>query len=142
MAAEAAGPSRCGTFRLWAFGLAARVVDVMDPRPGLPEDRAIELGTLRAAGVAPGMLARLVAAENLALVAIGIPVGILTGTLLARWLVATHQAQGYHWSLQMRTLTPVYVALAVLAAALLAQAPVLRTLRRIDIARIVRERSL
>lgn len=85
------------------------------------------------------MLARLVAAENLDLVAIGIPVGILTGTLLARWLMATYQTQGCHWSLQMRTLTPVYVALA---AALLAQAPVLRTLRRIDIARIVRERSL
>ena len=105
-------------------------------------ERSVELGTLRAAGMAPGMLARLIAVENLALVAIGIPVGLVTGTLLARWLMATYQTQGYHWSLQMQALTPVYVALGILLAALIAQTPVLRTLRRIDIARIVRERSL
>ena len=105
-------------------------------------ERSVELGTLRAAGMAPGMLARLIAVENLALVAIGIPVGLLTGTLLARWLMAGYQTQGYHWSLQMKTLTPVYVACGILLAALIAQTPVLRTLRRIDIARIVRERSL
>lgn len=105
-------------------------------------ERAVELGTLRAAGMAPGMLARLIAAENLALVAIGIPVGLATGTLLARWLMATYQTQGYHWSLQMQTRTPVLAAVGLLLAALIAQSPVLRTLRRIDIARIVRERSL
>ncbi|NUP45817.1 MAG: FtsX-like permease family protein [Catenulispora sp.] len=105
-------------------------------------ERSVELGTLRAAGMAPGMLARLIAVENLALVAIGIPVGLSVGTLLARGLMATYQTQGYHWSLQMQALTPVYVALGILLAALIAQTPVLRTLRRIDIARIVRERSL
>ncbi|MFC4913052.1 FtsX-like permease family protein [Actinomadura gamaensis] len=105
-------------------------------------ERAVELGTLRAAGMTPGMLARLVAAENLALVVLGVPFGLLTGTLLARWLMTTYQTQGYHWALDMRPSTPVYVTLGILLAALIAQAPVLRTLRRIDIARIVRERSL
>jgi energy-coupling factor transporter ATP-binding protein EcfA2 len=66
--------------------------------------------------------------------AVGLFATVMAATLLS------YRTESCHWSLHMRTLTSVYVALAVMAASLLAQAPVLRTLRRIDIDRIVRER--
>jgi putative ABC transport system permease protein len=105
-------------------------------------ERLSELGTLRAAGMGAGVLGRLVAAENLLLAVVGIPVGLGAGALLADWFMSTYQTQGYHWDLDMRPMTPVLVGLGVLVAAVLAQLPAIRGVRRLDIARIVRERSL
>jgi putative ABC transport system permease protein len=56
--------------------------------------------------------------------------------------MSTYETQGYHWSLSMSAQTPVVVAAGVMAAAVLIQGPALRTMRRLDLARIVRERSL
>jgi putative ABC transport system permease protein len=105
-------------------------------------ERSVELGTMRAAGMGTGMLTRLVAAENLALVAVGVPVGLAAGRWLADWFMSRYETQGYQWSLDMQATTPIVVAVGVLLAALLAQLPALRAIHRIDVARIVRERSL
>ena len=105
-------------------------------------ERAVELGTLHAAGIARGVLARLVAAENMLLTAVGIPLGLISGTLLARWFMANYETDGYRWALRMQTSTFVIIVLGIVAASLAAQLPVLRALRRIDVARIVRERAL
>jgi ABC-type lipoprotein release transport system permease subunit len=105
-------------------------------------ERATELGTLRAAGLSRGILARLVGAENLLLTLIGVPVGLAAGTLVARWVMSSYQIEGYRWTLRMQTSTLLAVTVGVLAASVLSQIPVLRGLRRIDLARIVRERSL
>lgn len=105
-------------------------------------ERSVELGTLQAAGVSTGMLSRLVAAENLALVVVGLPGGLALGALLATWFMSTFETQGHRWSLDMQAPTPLVVAAGVLAAALAAQLPALRATRRLDVARIVRERSL
>ena len=105
-------------------------------------ERAVELGTLRAAGLSRGILARLVATENLLLTVIGIPLGLGTGTLVARWFMSTYTTEGYRWTLRMRPATFVLVTLGVLGASVLSQLPVLRGVRRIDVAHIVRERSL
>ena len=53
-----------------------------------------------------------------------------------------YETEGYRWALRMQTTTLALVAAGVLVAAFLSQLPVLRSLRHIDIARIVRERSL
>ncbi|MVU82375.1 FtsX-like permease family protein [Nocardia sp. ET3-3] len=105
-------------------------------------ERLGELGALRAAGMGSGMLSRLIAVENLLLAVIGIPVGVGCGILLARWLLSTYENQGAHLELAMRSLTPMFVAIAVLTAAVAVQLPALRRVRGLDIARIVRERSL
>lgn len=105
-------------------------------------ERLGELGALRAAGMGSGMLSRLIAAENLTLAVVGIPVGVGCGILLARWLMSTYDNQGAHLELAMRAFTPALVAVAILAAAIVVQLPALRRVRALDIARIVRERSL
>ncbi len=105
-------------------------------------ERSVELGTLNAAGLARGLLARLVAAENLLLTLIGLPLGLLVGLLLGQWFMAGQETEGYQWSLHIDTTTLAIVTGGVFVASLLAQLPVLRGLRRIDVARIVRERSL
>jgi putative ABC transport system permease protein len=105
-------------------------------------ERAVELGTLHAAGLARAVLARIVAAENLLLTLAGIPVGLVAGTLLARWFMANYQTQGYRWALHLETTTLGIIVAGVLAASLISQLPVLRALRRIDVAQIVRQRAL
>lgn len=105
-------------------------------------ERSVEMGTLRTAGMGTGLLARLVAAENLLLVLVAVPLGLLAGTWAADWFMSTYETQGYHWSLAMNAGTPLVVGIGVLVAALVVQVPALRTIRRLDLARIVRERSL
>ncbi len=105
-------------------------------------ERSVELGTLHAAGLARRTLGRIVAAENLLLTAAGIPVGLAAGTLLARWFMANYETEGYQWTLRMQPATYMIVIVGMLAAALVAQLPVLRRLRHLDVARIVRERAL
>ncbi|HEU0040855.1 MAG TPA: ABC transporter permease, partial [Jiangellaceae bacterium] len=105
-------------------------------------ERSVELGTLHAAGLARRVLGRIVAAENLLLTLAGIPIGLVAGTLLARWFMASYETEGYRWTLRMQPTTFVVVVVGVLAASLVSQLPVLRRLRHIDVARIVRERAL
>lgn len=77
------------------------------------------------------------------LVLLGLPVGLLAGTWLADWFMSTYETQGYVWHLDMQSTTPpLIVAVAVLIAALLAQIPAFRVIGRMDIAKVVRERSL
>jgi len=105
-------------------------------------ERAVELGTLHAAGLARRVLARIVATENLLLTLAGIPVGLVAGTLLARWFMGNYETEGYRWTLRMQPATFVVVVVGVLVASILSQLPVLRRLRHLDVARIVRERAL
>jgi putative ABC transport system permease protein len=104
-------------------------------------ERTGELGTLQAAGMGAGLLGRSVAAENMLLVVVGLPIGLLAGTLLADRIMVTYKTE-YRWHLDMDPKTPLIVAAAVLVAALLAQIPAFRIIGRIDVAKVVRERSL
>lgn len=104
--------------------------------------RTGELGSLQAAGMGARLLGRLVAGENMVLVLIGLPVGLIAGTMLADWFMSTYTTQGYRWHLDMQSTTPLVVALAVLIPTVLAQIPAFRVLGRMDVAKVVRERSL
>lgn len=66
----------------------------------------------------------------------------LAGTALGRWFMANCETEGYRWSLRMQPATYIVVVLRVFAAAVVAQLPVWRRLRHLDIARIVRKRAL
>ncbi|HYL52751.1 MAG TPA: FtsX-like permease family protein [Acidimicrobiia bacterium] len=105
-------------------------------------ERSVELGTLTAAGMSRGILGRLVATENLLLTAIGIPIGIVAGIGIARWFMSHYENLGYRWELRMQPSTVLLVVLAVFAASLVAQWSTWRGLKRINVATIVRERSL
>jgi putative ABC transport system permease protein len=105
-------------------------------------ERTGELGTLQAAGMDAHMLGRLVSTENMMLAVIGLPGGLIGGALLAEWFLSTYVTEGYRWHLVMHVATPALVAVAILVAGLLAQISTFRVIGRMDLAKILRERSL
>jgi putative ABC transport system permease protein len=105
-------------------------------------ERTGELGTLQAAGMGTHVLGRLVSTENMMLAVIGLPGGLVAGALLAQWFLSTYTTEGYRWHLVMHPATPVFVSAAILVAGLLAQIPTFRVIGRLDLAKVLRERSL
>lgn len=105
-------------------------------------ERLGELGAVHAEGMGAGMLSRLIAAENLSVALLALPLGLAGGVVLADRLLSTYHSLGYHLRLEMQATTPVLVAGAILAAAGLAQIPIVRKIYGIDLARIGRDRAL
>jgi putative ABC transport system permease protein len=105
-------------------------------------ERVSEMATLRVVGMGRRRLARLITAENLLLTLAALVPGLLVGYLAAAAFMASFSSDLFSFGLTLRPLTPLFVAAAVVIAALLSQWPVLRAVDRIDVARVVRERSL
>ena len=125
-----------------AFALVMSVALLFNAMSANLAERSVELGTLNAAGMSRHLLGRLVMAENMLLTLAGTPIGLVTGIALARWFMSNYENLGYRWELRMQTSTLIVIVSAFLTAALLSQLPVLRGIRRINVATIVRERSL
>jgi putative ABC transport system permease protein len=104
-------------------------------------ERSPELAALEVNGASPGRLARLLAAENLLLTALSIPVGLVVGYVVAASFMSSFSSDLFDFGLELRARTALLTALAVLATAALAQWPVGRALARLDVGRIVRERA-
>ncbi len=105
-------------------------------------ERNGEIAALRVAGMPRRTLWRLISTENLTVAAIGLPLGIISGIILGRAMLDTYTSDIYRWPLQLHWWTPVVVAALIFVAATLAQLPALRAASRIDLGRVVRERSL
>ena len=105
-------------------------------------ERLTELASLRAAGMDRRQLTLLIASENLLLTLIGIVPGLIVGYYAAKSFMASFSSDLFSFDLALRPWTPVLVALALVAAALLTQVPVLRAVDRIDVAVVVRQRSV
>jgi putative ABC transport system permease protein len=105
-------------------------------------ERVTELASLRASGMRSGELSRIITAENVLLTVAGIVPGLVVGYLAAAEFMATFSSDLFSFELHVRPTTFVFTALGILAAALVSQAPILRSVRNIDIARVVRERAL
>jgi putative ABC transport system permease protein len=105
-------------------------------------ERATELATLRAAGVGRDTIAGLLTRENLLVTAMGIVPGLLVGYLLAAIFMASFNSDLFTFTLHIRWTTLALSAAAMVVVALLSQWPGVRTVGRIDVARVVRERSV
>ena len=104
-------------------------------------ERTTELATLRAGGVSLRAIGRLVTVENLLITALGLVPGLAIGILAADAFLASLSTDMFRIDLALRWTTPALTALALLAVALASQLPGLRALRRLDLGRVVRERS-
>jgi putative ABC transport system permease protein len=105
-------------------------------------ERAPELATMRASGLSVREINRMMTVENLLLTAIGIPLGLVAGYLTAAAFMTSFSSDLFSFDLDMNPMTAVWTSLAVLGVALLSQLPGLRAIRRLDIATVVRQRSL
>jgi putative ABC transport system permease protein len=104
-------------------------------------ERTNELATLRVAGVPLRRVGATLAAENLVATALGLPIGLTAGYLAAKAFLASFSNDLFTIELSIGWWALLTSALGVLAAAGLSQWPAVRTVRRLDIARVVRERA-
>ncbi len=133
---------------LWAFigimivlgGILAFAVIYVTMAVNVVE-RTNELATLRTAGVPLRRVAGTLATENLVAVALGVPFGLVFGVLAARGFLDSFSSDLFHFDLRLGWWALPAAALGVLAAAALSQWPAARAVRRMDIARVVRERA-
>jgi putative ABC transport system permease protein len=116
----------------------AMLFNVMSANIG---ERLTELASLRAAGMSGRQLALLITAENVVLTAAGIIPGLLVGYVAAAAFMASFSSDLFSFDLRVRPTTFLFSAIGVLVAALVSQLPIVAAVRRIDIARVVRERA-
>ena len=105
-------------------------------------ERTTELATLRAAGVRTSRIAGLLATENVAAVLLAVPLGLAAGALAAWAALRAFHSDLFSIQLKLGWPTLLAAGLAVVAASLVSQLPAVRAVRRLDIARVVRERAL
>ncbi|PJE96547.1 cell division protein FtsX [Streptomyces carminius] len=104
-------------------------------------ERTNELATLRAAGVPLRRIAKILAVENLTATLLAVPAGLVLGAVAARESLRAFDSDMFTVELSMGWPVPAAAVAAVLAASLLSQVPAVRMVRRLDLARVVRERA-
>ena len=105
-------------------------------------ERAAELATMRASGLSVAQVNRMITIETLLLTLLGIPLGLLAGYLTAAAFMSSFSSDLFSFDLDMNPWTLLWTSLAVLVVALMSQLPGMRAVARLDIATVVRQRSL
>jgi putative ABC transport system permease protein len=125
-----------------AFGAAMAFALIFNAMSVNIAERTREVGTLLAVGIERRTVSRLITVENLTLVALGIPVGLLAGYLVSAAAMKSFQSDMFRLDLHMRVTTFVFSGLAILLVTLLSQRPGLKAIKRMNVARIIKDRSL
>lgn len=105
-------------------------------------ERTREVATLLAVGTERRQISRMITAENMTVALVGIPIGLGVGYLAAKEAMASFSSDLFTFDLYIRPSTLIISAVAILIVALLSQWPGLRAIGRLDIAKIVKDRSL
>ena len=104
-------------------------------------ERTGELATLRAAGVPLRRVAGALAVENLTATLLAVPAGLAAGAAVAWAFMKSFSTDLFTIRLDLGWPALLLAAVSVVAAAGVSQLPALRAVRRLDIARVVRERA-
>lgn len=104
-------------------------------------ERTGELATLRAAGAPQRKVAGAIATENMIATILAIPIGLALGVWSAWAFLQTFNDDLFTLALRWPWWTLPAAALGVLLAALISQWPASRQIKKLDIARVVRERA-
>ena len=121
---------------LMAFALIFNMISVN------VAERSTEYATMRANGVPRRRIAALIMGENMLLTLIGIIPGLIVGYLVAAQFMSYYSSDMFQFNLEMRWSTLVFSALFMLAVAAISLWPGIRSVDRIDVASVVRERAI
>ena len=121
---------------LMAFALIFNMISVN------VAERSTEYATMRANGVPRRRIAALIMGENMLLTLIGIIPGLIVGYLVAAQFMSYYSSDMFQFSLEMRWTTLLFSALFMLLVAAISLWPGIRSVDRIDVASVVRERAI
>jgi len=104
-------------------------------------ERTREVATLLAVGTDRRHISRYITTENLLVVTMGIPIGLVVGYFASKAAMGSFSSDLFDFSLYMKPTTFLWAALAMVVVAFVSQWPGLRAIRRLSIPQIVKERS-
>ncbi len=104
-------------------------------------ERSMEFATLKASGMSDRTIGWMIVGENLFLTIIGLVPGIILGVWAASAFMSLFSNDSFNMSLMMSPWTIVVAALTMVAVALLSMIPGVRSVKRLDIGAVVRERA-
>ena len=105
-------------------------------------ERSTEFATLKASGMSDRMIGWMIVGENLLLTLIGIVPGVILGIWMADLFMGLFSNDSFNMSLTMSPVTVVIAAASMIVVALLSLIPGVRSVKRLDIGAVVRERAV
>jgi putative ABC transport system permease protein len=105
-------------------------------------ERSTEFATLKANGMADRTIAWMVVSENMLLTAIGIIPGVLLGVGISALFLSSFNNDSFTFELSIKPITIVMAIVVMFGVALLSLIPGIRSIKRLDIAQVVRERAV
>ncbi len=125
-----------------AFGAAMAFSLIFNTISVNVAERSGEYASMRANGLSLHRIGALIVGENLFLTILGIIPGLVVGYFFAYAYMGSFSSDLFSFNLEMRGSTLVLSALAMVAVAALSLVPGIRSVRNLDVAAVVRERSL
>jgi putative ABC transport system permease protein len=105
-------------------------------------ERSTEFATLKANGIADRTIAWMVVSENMLLTTIGIIPGVLLGIGVSALFLSSFNNDSFTFELSINPLTVVMAIVVMFGVALLSLIPGVRSIKRLDVAQVVRERAV
>jgi putative ABC transport system permease protein len=105
-------------------------------------ERSTEFATLKANGMADRMIAWMIVGENLLLTILGIIPGLILGVWLSNLFLSSFSNDSFNLEFSIRPATVAIAALAMIVVALLSLIPGIRSVKRLDVGAVVRERAV
>ena len=105
-------------------------------------ERSTEFATLKASGMADRTIAWMIVGENLLLTVIGIVPGVILGVWMADLFMSSFSNDSFTFELMIQPLTIAIAALTMIVVALLSLIPGIRSVKRLDVGAVVRERAV
>jgi putative ABC transport system permease protein len=124
-----------------AFGALMAFALIFATASANASERSAELASMRVNGMSSDRLTHLLDGENLLLTSVAILPGLAIGWMVSSFLMDSFSSDLFDFSLHMRPRTLVITAAAALVVGAMAHWPVSRLIARLDLARVVRERS-
>ena len=105
-------------------------------------ERSTEFATLKASGMADRTIAWMIVGENLLLTVIGIVPGVILGVWMADLFMSSFSNDSFTFELMIQPITIAIAALTMIVVALLSLIPGVRSVKRLDVGAVVRERAV
>jgi putative ABC transport system permease protein len=105
-------------------------------------ERSTEFATLKASGMSDRTIGWMIVGENLFLTLLGIVPGVILGVWMAGLFMGLFSNDSFNMSLMMSPWTVAVAAASMIAVALLSLIPGVRSVKKLDIGAVVRERAV